>query len=227
VPPVESAILEAPTPDSASHQFGVPWLVPLVSTVMSVALIAWIAWWSTDLGGNLDSAVTVVGATVGLCVSVFVAMRLACPRQESQRRVVATVIVGVGLLLSLGAWHGTFLTLKMRSYEPGWQMAVDRALTETTSTGAYCSTSTSGYVFLPGIGRADGRCVVLRGAHENVQVSFFRHAGVPDTGLLFMPDSADARTRPDECLSHLDGPWWQVGWPNGNCPSDWTFVPGG
>ena len=227
MPPVESSLLEVPAPDDAPSRNGRLWLVPITCGLMAIGVIASIAWWSTGLGGNLGSTVTVLGVTLAACVSAIVVMRLVCPERESQRRLVATVIIGVGLLLSAGAWWGTLLTVKMRPYEPGWQAAVGRAVTETTATGAACTASTAGYVFLPGIGHADGRCVVARGVHNDVQVTFFPRSVASGTGLLYMPDSSDARMRSDECLSHLDGPWWQVGWPNGNCPTGWTFIPGG
>src|ERR1035437_10065726 len=138
-------------------------LVPIGCGLTAVGIIVSIAWWSTDLGGNLGSAVTVLGVPPAACVSAIVMMRLVCPERTSQRRLVATVIIGVGLLLSAGSWYGTLLAVKMRAYEPAWQAAVDRAVTETTATGAVCTTSTAGYVYLPGIRHADGRCVVVPG----------------------------------------------------------------
>jgi hypothetical protein len=199
-------------------------LVPIAAGLLPVCVIASVAWWSTGLGGNLGSTLTVLVVTGAGCASAIAVMRIACPGREPQRRSLVTVIIGVGLLLSAGAWYGTLLTVKMRAFEPGWQASVDRA---ATATGATCTTSTVGYLELPGIGRADRRCVVARGVHNGLQVTFV-DGGVPSaTGLLYMPDRADVRTRSDECLSHLDGPWWQVGWPNGNCPTGWTFIPGG
>ena len=227
MPPVESSLLEAPAPDDAPSRNVRLGLVPIACGLMAVAVMASIAWWSTDLGGNLGSTVIVLGVTLAACVSAIVVMRLVCPERKSQRRLVATVIIGVGLLLSAGAWYGTLLTVKMRAYEPAWQSAVDRAVTATTAAGASCTTSMAGYVYLLGIGRAYGRCVVVPGVHNGLQVSFIPRSVSSGTGLLYMPDSADARMRSDECLSHLDGPWWQVGWPNGNCPTGWTFIPGG
>ncbi len=227
MPPVESSLMEAPAPDEAPSRNGMRGLVPIACGLMAVGIIVSIAWWSTDLGGNLGSTVTVLGVTLAACVSATVVMRLVCPERESQRRLVATVIIGVGLLLSAGAWHGTLLAVKIRTYEPAWQAAVDRAVTATTATGAACTTSTNGYVYMPGIGHADGRCVVVPGVHNGLQVTFFPRSVASGSGLLYMPDSSDARMRSDECLSHLDGPWWQVGEPNGNCPTGWTFIPGG
>src|ERR1035437_6553928 len=98
-------------------------LVPIACGLMAVGVIVSIAWWSTDLGGNLGSAVTVLGVTLAACVSAIVMMRLVCPERTSQRRLVATVIIGVGLLLSAGSWYGTLLAVKMRAYEPAGEGA--------------------------------------------------------------------------------------------------------
>jgi len=227
VPPVESSLLDAPAPVDGPPRNGLLWLMPNTYGLIAVGVIASVTWWSTSLGGNLSSTVTVVGVTFAACVSGIVAMRLICPERVSQRRLVATVIIGVGLLLSAGAWYGTLLAVKMRAYEPAWQSAVDRAVTATTSARPSCTTSTAGYVYMPGIGNAYGRCVVVPSTHNGLQVSFIPRNVSSGTGLLYMPDSSDARMRSDECLSHIDGPWWQVGWPNANCPMGWTFIPGG
>jgi hypothetical protein len=227
VPPLESSLLEAPVPDNApppSRRLG---LVPIASGLVAVAAMASIAWWSAHLGGNLGPTVISFGATIAACALAIVVMRLACPMWKWQRQLVAAVIIGVGLLLSAGAWYGTLLTVKMKAYEPAWQVAVDRAVATTSAAGPSCTTSAAGYINMPGIGIAYGRCVVVPGPHNGLQVSFAPRSVSSGTGLLYMPDSSDARMRSDECLSHLDGPWWQVGWPNGNCPTGWTFIPGG
>ena len=226
MPPVESPLLEASAPVDGPPRSRLLGLVPITCGLTAVGVIASIAWWSTSLGGNLSSTVTVIVVTLAACVSAIVVMRLVCPERESQRRLVATVVIGVGLLLAAGAWYGTLLAVKMRAYEPAWQSAVDRAVTATTAAGPSCATSTAGYVYLPGIGNAYGRCVVFPGTHNGIQVSFIPRSVSSGTGLLYMPDSSDARMQSDECLSHIDGPWWQVGWPNGNCPIGWTFIPG-
>ena len=227
MPSVATSIPEAPAPDDAPSRNGWLGLVPIACGLVSIAAMASTAWWSTDLGGNLDSTVIVIGVTIAACVSAIVVMRLVCPERKSQRRLVVAVLLGVGLLLSAGAWYGTLLTVRMRAYEPEWQSAVDRAVAATTAAGPSCTASTAGYVDLPGIGHAYGRCVVVPGVHNGLQVSFAPRNITSGTGLLYMPDSSDARMRSDECLSHLDGPWWQVGWPNGDCPTGWKFIPGG
>jgi len=227
VPPPESSLLEVQVPDHAPPPKGTLGLVSIACGLVAVAAIASIAWWSADLGGNLSSTVIVLGVSIAACVSAVVALRLMCPGRKSQHQLVAVVIIGVGLLLSAGAWTGTLLTVKMRAYEPAWQAAVDRAVATTNAAGPSCTTSATGYINMPGIGIAYGRCVVVPGPHNGLQVSFVPRSVSSGTGLLYMPDSSDARMRSDECLSHLDGPWWQVGWPNGNCPTGWTFIPGG
>jgi hypothetical protein len=227
VPPLESSLLEAPAPDDAPPPKGRLGLVPIACGLMAVAAMVSIAWWSADLGGNLSSTVIVLGVSIAACVSAVVALRLMCPGRKSQHQLVAVVMIGVGLLLSAGAWTGTLLTVKMRAYEPAWRAAVDRAVATTNAAGPSCTTSATGYINMPGIGIAYGRCVVVPGPHNGLQVSFVPRSVSSGTGLLYMPDSSDARMRSDECLSHLDGPWWQVGWPNGNCPTGWTFIPGG
>ena len=227
MPPLESSLLEAPAPDDAPPSKGRLGLVPIACGLVAVAAMASIAWWSADLGGNLNSTVIVLGASIAACVSAVVALRLMYPGRKSQRQLVAVVIIGVGLLLSAGAWTGALLTVKMRTYEPAWQAAVDRAVATTSAAAPSCTTSATGYINMPGIGIANGRCVVVPGPHNGLQVSFVPRSVSSGTGLLYMPDSSDARMRSDECLSHMDGPWWQVGWPNGNCPTGWTFIPGG
>jgi len=227
VPPPESSLLEAQVPDHAPPPQGPLGLVPIACGLVAVAAIASIAWWSADLGGNPSSTVMVLGVTIAVCISAVVALRLMYPGPKSQRRLVAVVIIGVGLLLSAGSWTGTLLTVKMKAYEPAWQAAVDRAVATTSATGPSCTTSAAGYINMPGVGIAHGRCVVVPGPHNGLQVSFAPRSVSSGTGLLYMSDNSDARLRSDECLSHLDGPWWQVGWPNGNCPTGWTFVPGG
>ena len=226
MPPLESSLLEAPAPDSAPPPSGGLGLVPIACGLVAIAAMASIAWWSAHLGGNLGSTVISLGVTIAACALAIVVMRLVCPTWKWQRQLVAAVIIGVGLLLSAGAWYGTLLTMKMKAYEPAWQAAVDRAVATTTAAGPSCTTSTVGYINMPGIGIAHGRCVVVPGPHNGLQISFLPHSVSSGTGLLYMPDSSDARMQSDECLSHIDGPWWQVGWPNGNCPTGWTFIPG-
>ncbi len=223
MPPLESSLLEAPVPDSApppSRRLG---LVPIACGLVAIAAMASIAWWSAHLGGNLGPTVISLGATIAACALAIVVMRLVCPTWKWQRQLVAAVIIGVGLLLSAGAWYGTFLTMKMKAYEPAWQAVVDRGAPIRPS----CTTSAAGYINMPGIGIAYRRCVVFPGPHNGLQVTFVSRSVSSGTGLLYMPVWSDARMRSDECLSHLDGPWWQVGWPNGNCPTGWTFIPGG
>ena len=227
MPPLESLLLEAPVPDDASPPKGRSGLVPIACGLVAVAAMASIAWWSADLGGNLSSTVIVFGVSTAACVSAVVLLPLMCPGRKSQHQLVTVIIIGVGLLLSAGAWTGTLLTVKMKAYEPAWQAAVDRAVATTSAAGPSCTTSATGYLDVPGIGIAYGRCVVVPGPHNGLQVSFVPRNVSSGTGLLYMPDSSDARMRSDECLSHLDGPWWQVGWSNGNCPTGWTFIPGG
>ncbi len=225
--PLESSLLEAPAPGSAPPPSGRLGLVPIACGLVAIAAMASIAWWSAHLGGNLGPTVVSLGTTIAACALAIVVMRLVCPTWKWHRQLVAAGIIGVGLLLSAGAWYGTFLTLKMKAYEPAWQAAVDRAVASTSAAGTSCTTSAAGYIKMPGIGLAYGRCVVAPGPHNGLQVSFLPRNVSSGTGLLYMPDSSDARMRSDECLSHLDGPWWQVGWPNGNCPTGWTFIPGG
>lgn len=227
MPPPESSLLEAQIPDHAPPPKGTLGLVPIACGLVAIAAIASIAWWSAGLGGNLSSTVMVVGVTIAACVSAVMAVRLMYPGRKSQRQLVAVVIIGVGLLLSAGAWYGTLLTVKMKAYEPGWQAAVNRAVATTSAPGPSCTSSAAGYINMPGIGYANGRCVVVAGRHNGLQVSFVPRNVSSGTGLLYMPDGSDARMRSDECLSQLDGPWWQIGWSNGNCPTGWTFIPGG
>lgn len=226
MPPLELSLLEAQTPDDAPPPCGGLGWVPIACGLVAVALMASVAWWSAYLGGNLGPAVASLGVTFAACALAIVVMRLVFPAWKWQQQLVAAVIIGVGLLLSAGAWCGTFLTVKMRAYEPAWQAAVDRALATTSAAGPSCTASATGYINMPGIGIAYGRCVVVPGPHNGLQVSFVPRNVSSGTGLLYMPYGSDARMRWDECLSHLDGPWWQVGWPNGNCPAGWTFIPG-
>jgi hypothetical protein len=227
VSPPESSLLEAQAPDHAPPPKGPLGLVPIACGLVAVAVMASIAWWSADLGGNLSSTVMVLGVTIAAFVTAVVALRLMYPGRKSQRQLVAVVIIGVGLLLSAASWTGTILTVKMKAYEPAWQAAVDRAVATTSAVGPSCTTSAAGYINMPGVGIAYGSCVVVPGSHNGLQVSFVPRNVSSGTGLIHMPDGSDARMRSDECLSHLDGPWWQVGWPNGNCPTGWTFIPGG
>ena len=223
MPPLESSLLEAPVPDSSPPPSRRLVLVPITCDLVAIAAMALIAWWSARLGGNLGPTVISLGATIAACVLAIVVMRLVCPTWKWQRQLVAAVIVGVGLLLSAGAWYGTILTMKMKAYELAWQAVVDRGVPIRPS----CTTSAAGYINMPGIGMAYRRCVVLPGPSNGIQVSFLPRSVSSGTGLLYMPAWSDERMRWDECLSHLDGPWWQVGWPNGNCPTGWTFIPGG
>jgi hypothetical protein len=135
MPPVEMSLLEAPAPGDAPSRNRRVGLVPIACGLVVVAAMASISWWSTDLGGNLGSTMIVLGVTLAASVSAIVVMRLVCPERKSQRRLVTTAIIGVGLLLSAGTWYGTLLTVKMRAYEPAWQAAVDRAVNSTTATG--------------------------------------------------------------------------------------------
>ena len=116
--PPESSLLEARAPDHAPPPKGTLGLVLIACGLVAVAAMASVAWWSADLGGNLSSAVMVLGVTIAACVSAVVALRLMYPGRKSQRQLVTVVIIGVGLLLSAGAWYGTFLTVKMKTYEP-------------------------------------------------------------------------------------------------------------
>jgi hypothetical protein len=224
----EVEALESKNPDPPGDNRPWKWAALIGFPVLAVIVVLGIAWWSTGLGGNRPSAVITAVVSVVAVVIVFFVAKLVLPQKKVLRGTASVITAIACLIIVAAASNGSLLVVKMKANEAAWLAAANQALRETTAQSQPCTTPPIGQADLPGIGRVDERCVVLPGLHENVQVSLIRNEGSASSGLLYMPASADLKTRWDQCVAHLDGRWWQISWPSGSgCPAGFQFIGSG
>jgi hypothetical protein len=143
----------------------------------------------------------------------------------------------IALVIGLGLWHATDSTkadsATLKANEKVWLAAATRALQVPVVGSNLCGGSGTGdtattQASLPGYGPVSQICVIPNSNLGSPQVQFLRDQQHGFGGLVYNPGNIGLRM-PDECVGHLDGPWWQFQplLSSAACPPGFQFVGGG
>jgi hypothetical protein len=209
-------------PAVVDHPLRLVWLALVAVGLVALALIG--AWRLTGLQRGYSATIFAVGVAIFAAIILLLIGQWLVPDRNLAPWFCELFGVGGCLLVVFAAWNGSLLQLKMKTSEPSWTKSVNQAL-GSQHGGCVDATTTA---VMPGIGLIDLRCVTLAGRHNHIQVSLLHQGTRGSSGVLYMPSSLDLREQRDQCLLHLDGPWWQISsLSEGGCPSGFQFIPGG
>jgi len=142
------------------------------------------------------------------------------------------VVLIVALTIGL-TWWRTADAAKLKANEKVWLAAATSALNEPVVGSNLCGNSPAGYTtstqaYMPGFGPVAQICVSPNTNLGKPQVQFLRDKQHGFGGLVYNPYNIGLGM-PDECVEHLDGPWWQFQplLSSNSCPSGFQFVGGG
>jgi hypothetical protein len=141
----------------------------------------------------------------------------------------------VALVLGLLWWHAIDTaradSATLKANETVWLAAATGAL-QSSAGSNLCGSSAAGDIAtttsLPGYGPVSRICVMPNPNLGHPQVQFLRDKQHGFGGLVYNPGNIGLGM-PDECVGHLDGPWWQFQplLSSNACPNGFQFVGGG
>ena len=144
----------------------------------------------------------------------------------------ALVVLLVATAIGLASWWAADAA-KLKANEHVWLAAATKALHMPFVGSNLCGSSpagdtTSTGAFMPGYGPVGQICVLPNPGLGNPQVQFLRGMEHGFGGLVYNPYNIGLGT-PDECVGHVDGPWWQFQplLSSNSCPSGFQFIGGG
>jgi hypothetical protein len=159
------------------------------------------------------------------------------PRRTKWGGVGGAAVLLVAFVTGLAWWHATDTakadSATLKANEKVWLAAATGALQTPLAGSNLCGSSAAGdsasaQASLPGYGPISRICVMPNTNLGAPQVQFLRDEQHGFGGLVYNPDNI-ALGMPDECVGHLDGPWWQFQplLSSNGCPTGFQFVGGG
>ncbi len=122
-------------------------------------------------------------------------------------------------------WHGGIATTHLHSDEAVWLAEANAAIGDIKGINGGCQLMSAS---VPALGTANICASPAEPKYQIYapQVLFERHAEGNGYGGYYGLTYAPGRlSAPDECVSHLTGPWWQFMDPQLACPPGWRFIP--
>jgi hypothetical protein len=210
---------------SKAHQLKRP-MGLLGVTLVATAMVLGGAWLGTSLAANYMAPVlAIVLAIVAIGLVVLAGQRLTPASNELRAATFAAAFVGC-LLVVICTFNGSFVALRFKSDQSAWMDAVVRAEHEA-SANPICSPPAGSQEHLPGIGNVDTPCAILPGLHNQLQVRFELSNSASSSGLVYLASAADLSQLFDQCVFHLDGPWWRYTSSSaGGCSEGYSFISG-
>jgi hypothetical protein len=184
-----------------------------------------------ELSSVGESVAAATWATIAFGVVSVVAVALLChPRLRptlppAKRHILLAVALALPLVGGFWVLDGGGVTLRFQLNEESRFASIVAAFNESVHWDQGCS---SGYHLppLPGLGRLEQVCTQ---SGTDPQVEFDGPGYNEGVGLAYVWSPKAGRVGTDECVIHLDGPWWALTWgQNGTaCPVGWGGVGGG